>query len=105
MLRLMLIHGRHDPNEEMSDWGFNGPDIEGVEALHVTYQSTFVLHFVDKSAAQKAHAQTGWPHFDDDALELQFHDDMLMTLPVACDGEMAFYGDWELQVCKEAAHG
>lgn len=97
-MKLLLIHGRHDPNETMEGWGFNGNGIEGVEALHVTYQQTFVLHFTDVQAAQKAHAQTGWPHFDDDALELQFHDDMLMTHPIACDGPMAYYGDWEIQI-------
>jgi hypothetical protein len=97
-MRLLLIHGRFDPDETMEDWGFNGPDIEGVEALHVTYQQTYVLHFTDAAAATKAHALTGWPYFDQDALELTFHDDMLKTVCVAADGPAMFFGDWELQL-------
>lgn len=52
----------------------------------MTYQSTLVLHFENKVSANKAHAVTGWPHFDDDLPELTFHDDMLMVVPIGCDG-------------------
>ncbi len=100
MLDMLLIHGRSYPDEELDDWGFNGPTLTGIEALHVTYQSTFVLHFVDAAAAQAAHALTGWPYFDQDALELTFHDDMLLVVPIASDGPMAWYGDWEVQLPK-----
>jgi hypothetical protein len=97
-LRMLLIHGRFGPDETMEEWGFHGPDLTGIEALHVMYQWTFVLHFQDAHAAQKAHALTGWPFFDENALELQFHDDMLKVIPIAADGPAAFYGDYELQV-------
>lgn len=102
-MRLLLIHGRFDPDEDMADWGFSGPDLNGVEALHVTYQSTFVLHFEDEVSATKAHALTGWPYFDQDALELTFHGDMLKVCPIASDGPIAYYGDYEIQVPKEVA--
>lgn len=97
-LDLLLIHGRHDPDEQMEEWGFNGPTLQGIEALHVTYQQTFVLHFKDRASCQTAQALTGWPEWDDRALELQFHDDMLKVIPIASDGPVAFYGDYELQV-------
>lgn len=100
MLDFLLIHGRHDPDEDMQDWGFNGPRLHGVEALHVVYQTSFILHFTDSASADKAHAQTGWEFWDDNALELQFHQDMLKVHPIACDGPMAYYGDWELQTHK-----
>lgn len=96
-MRLLLIHGRFDPEEQLDDWGFSGPDLDDVEALHVTYQQTFVLHFKNSASASKAHALTGWPYFDQDALELTFHDDMLKVVPIASDGPIAYYGDYELQ--------
>lgn len=96
--RMLLIHGRFDPEETLEDWGFNGPDLAGVEALHVTYQQTFVLHFEDAHAASKAHALTGWPLWDENALELTFHDDMLKVCPIASDGPIAYYGDYEIQL-------
>jgi hypothetical protein len=103
-MRLLLSHGRFDPDEQLEEWGFNGPDLDGVEALHVTYQTTFVLHFKDAAAAQKAQALTGWPYFDCDALELAFHDDMLKVCPIASDGPIAYYGDYELQEVPNAQH-
>jgi hypothetical protein len=62
----MLIHGRDDPDAEMSRWGVYGNPIEGVVALDVNYQS-IVLHFLDRIAATKAQMTMGWPYFDDDA--------------------------------------
>ncbi len=97
-MRLMLIHGRFDPDEDMSDWGFNGPDIKDVTAVHSTYQSTFTVWFRDRDAADRAHLMTGWPKWDDMALEMSFHDDMLKTTSYINDGPTAFYGDWELQL-------
>ena len=96
-LRLLLIHGRFDPAEQMDEWGFNGPDIEGIEALHVVYQTTYVLHFKDAASAQRAQGLTGWREWDVDALEMSFHDDMLKAQPIMCDGPVAYYGDYELQ--------
>lgn len=97
-MRLLLIHGRFDPDESLDDWGFNGPDIEGVEALHVTYQQTFVLQFADRASCQKAAILTGWREWDELALEMTFHDDMLKTINVAADGPAMFFGDYEVQV-------
>lgn len=96
--RLLLIHGRHDPDQDMDDWGFNGPNIEGVEALHVTYGQTFVLHFQDAQSASKAQALTGWRMWDENALEMSFHDDMLKTVSYINDGPIAYYGDYEIQL-------
>lgn len=97
MLSLLLIHGRFDPGKQMEDWGFAGPTLTGIVALHVTYMATLVLYFTDHHAAQRAHALTGWPHWDDTALELMFHDDLLMVRPISLDRPAAYYGDWELQ--------
>ena len=97
-LRLLLIHGRFDPEADMDDWGFNGPNIEGVEALHVTYMASHVLWFVDEVSAKKAHALTGWPYFDENALEMMFDGDLLKATCFCADGPTTYFGDWELQV-------
>jgi hypothetical protein len=35
---LKLLHGRLDPNQDMQDWGFNGPVLGPFEAVHITYR-------------------------------------------------------------------
>jgi hypothetical protein len=32
-----LLHGRHYPNEELGDWGFNGPVLGPFPFFHITY--------------------------------------------------------------------
>ena len=39
MLYLRLLHGRNSPDEEMSDWGFQGPVLGPLDYVHVTYSS------------------------------------------------------------------
>lgn len=34
---LHLYHGRNTPNEEMNDWGFDGPVIGPLDYVHTTY--------------------------------------------------------------------
>lgn len=92
--RLILIHGRKDPDEEMNDWGFNGPILEGVEYLVVTYNTHYRLGFVDEAACRAAMEATGWEEWDENQLLIQFHDDMVKTK----DG---YFGDWEVQFNAE----
>lgn len=96
-MQLLLLHGRFDATEPMSEWGFAGPILSGVEAIHVTYQQTFVIWFSTDEACTRAQALTGWSSWDRRALELNFHDDVLQACPIALDGPLAFYGDYELQ--------
>lgn len=35
---ISFFHGRHSPNEELSDWGFDGPIVGPVE-LQITYET------------------------------------------------------------------
>lgn len=42
-----LYHGRKDPEEQMEDWGFDGPTIGPFETLQVTYAGHFKLHTED----------------------------------------------------------
>lgn len=95
-MRILLIHGRYDVDQEMDDWGFRGPHIEGIVALHATYLTTFAVWFLDKEAAEKARAMTGWKEWDENALEMRFNKDLLVAKDI--DGQTAYYGDWELQM-------
>jgi hypothetical protein len=73
---LKLMHGRATPDQQMNDWGFDGPILGPFEAVHFTY-TTHVRCFPKGSDG------------DAEALELCFHDDMLVY-----DGK--FYGDFEI---------
>lgn len=70
---LELFHGRRDPDEDMDDWGFQGPIIGPLKYVHITYQSNL------KIASDE----------DEDRDIIFFHDDMIYY-----DG--AWYGDWSI---------
>ena len=36
-VHLRLFHGRNSPDQDMEDWGFDGPTIGPLEFVHVTY--------------------------------------------------------------------
>ena len=44
-LYLGLFHGRHEPREEMEDWGFDGPMIGPLKWFHTTYACTLRIAF------------------------------------------------------------
>jgi hypothetical protein len=73
---LKLMHGRNNPEQHMDDWGFDGPVLGPFEAVHFTY-ATHARCFPKGSEG------------DSEALELCYHDDMLMH-----DGK--YYGDLEI---------
>jgi hypothetical protein len=89
-MQLHLYHGRKTPDEDMDDWGFDGPTLLGVEWMAVTYMSTFRVKFKTVEQAQAAQALTGWEYFaDNDQLEIQQNGSL-----IAADGN--YYGDWSL---------
>ena len=74
---LRLYHGRTDPDQEMEDWGFNGPTFGPLSAYVHTYCCTFRIH--DESGSTEI-----W---------LDKYDDMILW-----DG--CFYGDLEIFTAK-----
>lgn len=88
---LILFHGRDTPDEDIDDWGFQGPTLHGVLDLHVTYMQTFTVWFNSRENFNAAHAATGWRKWDDLALEMQIEDEL-----VVAGGK--YYGDWEIAV-------
>ena len=75
---IKLFHGRDDPEQDMDDWGYDGPTLGPFEAVCFTY-CTHVRCFTDEN--------------NDEELCLSFHDGMLVH-----DGK--YYGDFEV-VAKE----
>jgi hypothetical protein len=69
-----LLHGRNDPEQDMTDWGYAGPVLGPFEAIHFTYKEHIRCI---------ANARTGAE------LELGFHGDLLVH-----GGK--FYGDFEI---------
>ena len=73
---LKLLHGRTHPDEQLEDWGFDGPVLGPFEAVHFTY-ATHVRCFPKSSDG------------DAEVIELRYHDDLIFH-----DGK--YYGDFEI---------
>ena len=43
MLYLRLFHGREDPEQDMDNWGLDGPIFGPYEFVHTTYNSSIKL--------------------------------------------------------------
>ena len=91
-MKLNLFHGRNDPDEEMNDWGFQGPVLGGVEFVHITYTHHIRVGFDDWSTYRRALELTGWDVWDekDRVLEASIHDDMIVAAG-------KYYGDWQIE--------
>ena len=72
MLYIRLFHGRINPNQDMDDWGFDGPVLGPYQFVHTTYVS---------------HVRLG--RSDGNCDELHIYEDMLYY-----DG--CYYGDWSV---------
>jgi hypothetical protein len=93
-MRLVTLHGRRHPDRQMHDWGFVGPTIVNIVAVHGTYGQQNV-YFASPVDALNAIGQTGWSRFGDRALIMRFYEDMLVL--TGSDGRTGYYGDWEFQ--------
>lgn len=93
---LVLLHGRHDRDQEMKDWGFNGPVLRNVAWVHWTY-GTMNVAFTSRAAAEAAAEQTGWHWFDEHVLEMTVDEDMVVIRPNFGRDDPQYFGDFELQ--------
>ena len=71
-LYINLFHGRDYPQEELNDWGFDGPILGPFSDIHITYKELIRL-FVD----------------DDWEFEVEYVEDLFYY-----DGK--YYGDWSI---------
>ena len=72
MLYIRLFHGRTDPEQDMDDWGSDGPVLGPYKFVHVTYTSLVRLGCENGSC-----------------MELFLYEDMLYY------GDI-YYGDWSV---------
>ena len=72
MLYIRLFHGRTNPNQDMDEWGSDGPVFGPYEFVHTTYTH---------------HVKLGKP--DGNCDEMFLHEDMFYY-----DG--IYYGDWSV---------
>lgn len=97
MFNLSLWHGRHDPDQDMEDWGFDGPVIEGIVAIHTTYLSEIRITFKDLQHTRRAFIQTMWEEgLNNDELLISITDDMIYVPRRA-----AWYGDWSFYIPQQ----
>lgn len=82
-LYLGLFHGRKTPDENMDDWGFEGPLVGPLKYLQVTYMGTMRLHFENPKDAQLFGLDPASPF-------------LFLTEDLIKIGE-AYYGDWTAQ--------
>lgn len=82
-MKLHLYNGRLDPStgptdidgNEIEDWGFEGPTLEGIEAIDFTYGNTCVV-FKTPEAYDAARDATGWGEgVRELSLEIQYNAD------------------------------
>ena len=73
-LYLHLFHGRQSPDEEMDDWGTDGPTFGPLDYVHTTYAQSVKL---------------GFPALKGDCFDMSIIDDCLHYDDV-------YYGDWSV---------
>lgn len=78
-MELELIHGREDPDQDIDDWGFEGPVLSQVHSFRQEYKITTTVRFMTSEAAEQAQRITGWSKWDETVLEVLYHDDMIVT--------------------------
>lgn len=80
-LYLGLFHGRHQKNEQMNSWGFDGPAIGPLKWCHTTYAADIKIEF------ERAADAVEYFGIEDEQFEMTIEGDMLVF------GGM-YYGDW-----------
>jgi len=84
-LYLGLYHGRKTIDEQLEDWGNNGPVIGPLEYVHTTYATHIKLKFKHAEDARKY-------GFNPDAMiDLDIQEDMVFY-------QDCWYGDWTVFV-------
>ncbi len=86
-MQIQLFHGRDNPNEEIDDWGFDGPTIGPLRFVHTTYANFVRLAFVDEATQKRFFPDS--PAVFPDPVDLYVDTDCL-----AYGG--SYYGDWSV---------
>ena len=93
---LHLWHGRRTVDEDMNDWGFEGPTIGPLVGLQSTYYHTWRVDFVTSESQKLWQPRLGWHVWDDGVLEMPEVSEMIR---IQHNGLEAFFGDWRFEMC------
>jgi hypothetical protein len=93
-MNLELSHGRMQLDEDMDDWGFDGPVLLSVHSVEQRY-GTAIVRFASVAAAARAQKLTGWDvwDFNPSVLEIRKRDDLIETIEPG-SSVPRFYGDY-----------
>jgi hypothetical protein len=80
---LTMIHGRNHPEDQLHDWGFDGPMIGPLEYVHVTYCSTVNIGVIHEGQS------------------LNLHDTMEIVRGALLLFKGKYYGDWATEYHEE----
>ena len=104
-MKLHLYHGRLDPRtgptdadgNEIEDWGFEGPTLEGIESIDFTYGNTSLI-FKTPAAYDAAVRRTEWGEGAHElSLEIRYSDDGDCVMAFNNDRDRAeYFGDYLL---------
>lgn len=100
MIEIRLFHGRDDPEQGMTERGFEGPTIT-VEAVTVVYMTHWLVRFPTADEARDAMKLFGWLNWDSDDgwVEITTHEDMWAVYDR--EGEPRYYGDMDMNVKED----
>ncbi len=90
---LYIHHGRKSPDEELDNWGENGPRLRNCIGIHCTYLRTYA-YFATQLDRDLAALRTGWETWEETSLVMKYHDDLLVARFE--DGTIGYFGDWGL---------
>ena len=92
-LNIKLYNGRNDPEEELDDWGFEGPLLENVKAVQWTYGAEIKIHFHTEEDQRKARELTGWNTLGPEGLCAYVGGEYIET---EVNDVVSYYGDFNI---------
>lgn len=95
-MQFRLWHGRKSPDEDLEDWGFDGPILNDVESFESIYNATNTIRFLTEEACRNAQQVTGWPSYGDLILEIPGTTELIETREPTREHIPAYYGKWLL---------
>ena len=104
-LYLRLWHGRVDPDQEMDDWGDDGPIIGPLEYGHMTYASEIKLGFEDVEDHDRFFIREV-SSYSIHSAEVRFTTETMLNISndmVFYEG--VYYGDWSFYCSKGGTNG
>lgn len=95
LIEFKAYHGRMDPDQDMDDWGFDGPTFQCSDLVHDP--DRVLLQHCDSQSVTLAKRLGLTTHTD--TVVIDYHEDMLV-IPAFRDGQPAYFGDHQANLPK-----